>query len=361
MWKTILTYMNEFWGTIGEMSPYLLFGFFMAGILSVVVSKSFVQQHLGGRGLWPVIKASVLGIPLPLCSCSVIPVSMSLRKQGASREATLSFLLSTPQTGVDSILVTWSLLGPIFAVVRPVVALITGLFGGILTRLLTLHSVDNTEAADQNESHCCCSQNATQKTQSKLKAMLEHGFVTLPRDIGKSLLIGLLIAAFVTVIIPDGFFADHLGTGLPAMLAMMLMGIPLYICATGSVPIAAALILKGISPGAALVFLMTGPATNAATLATVWKTLGRSVALSYLITVAVCALASGLVLDALLGDQALNVVTASGAMLPSWLKHVSAVLLIGLIIGTHIKPDKSGKPTESTADTQHKPALASHH
>jgi hypothetical protein len=139
------------------------------------------------------------------------------------------------------------------------------------------------------------------------------------------------------------------------MLAMMLMGIPLYICATGSVPIAAALILKGISPGAALVFLMTGPATNAATLTTVWKTLGRSVAISYLITVAVCALASGLVLDAVLGDQALNVVTASGEMLPAWLKHISAVLLIGLIIGTHIKPSKS---TETTTDTHQKPALA---
>lgn len=326
----------EFWHTIGDMSPYLLFGFFIAGILSVVVSKAFVQRHLGGRGLWSVIKASALGVPLPLCSCSVIPVSMSLRKQGASREATLAFLLSTPQTGVDSIFVTYSLLGPVFAVVRPVIALVTGLIGGILTRLANTRVSD--EVVEETAcSSCCCENKANVPTVHPVVSMLKHGFITLPTDIGKPMVVGLIIAAMLAVLVPEGYFSDHLGSGLLAMIVMMIVGIPMYVCATASVPIAAALILKGITPGAALVFLMAGPATNAAGLATVWKTLGRNTALTYLITVAFCALGSGLLLDVIIGSYDIDVVSASGKMLPSWLKHASAVGFILLIAGNQLR------------------------
>lgn len=326
----------EFWHTIGDMSPYLLFGFLIAGILSVVVSKAFVQRHLGGRGFWSVIKASALGVPLPLCSCSVIPVSMSLRQQGASREATLAFLLSTPQTGVDSIFVTYSLLGPVFAIIRPVIALITGLVGGILTRLVT---VNESEPSDvQTESKCCCCAEKNEPANNNpITAMLKHGFVTLPSDIGKPMLIGLVIAALLAVLVPDNFFAEYLGRGWLPMLVMMILGIPMYVCATASVPIAAALILKGITPGAALVFLMAGPATNAAGLATVWKTLGRKTAITYLVTVAVCAFVSGLLLDAFVGSNGINVTSASGKMLPAWVKHASAIGFIFLVFGNHLR------------------------
>ncbi|MCP4452261.1 MAG: SO_0444 family Cu/Zn efflux transporter [Planctomycetes bacterium] len=326
----------EFWHTIGDMSPYLLFGFLIAGILSVVVSKAFVQRHLGGRGLWPVIKASALGVPLPLCSCSVIPVSMSLRKQGASREATLAFLLSTPQTGVDSIFVTYSLLGPLFALVRPVVALVTGLIGGMLTQLVNTGIPDDIPEEVPSTGCCCANKPEAPKTHPIL-AMLKHGFVTLPTDIGKPMLMGLSVAAMLAVFVPGDFFANHLGSGLLPMVVMMIVGIPMYVCATASVPIAAALILKGISPGAALVFLMAGPATNAAGLATVWKTLGRNTASTYLVTVALCALGSGLLLDALFGTHDINVVLASGKMLPAWVKHASAVCFILLVAGNQIR------------------------
>jgi uncharacterized membrane protein YraQ (UPF0718 family) len=324
MIKTILI---EFWNTVGEMSPYLLFGFFMAGLLSMFISTTLVERHLGGGGFWSVLKASLLGIPLPLCSCSVIPVSMSLHKHHASRGATVSFLLSTPQTGVDSILVTYSLLGPVFAVFRPIAALITGVLGGSLTTLMTSGRGGPAEQAACHES-CCCGG----KRSSRIWSGLRYGFVTLPRDIGKPLMIGLVIAALVSVLIPDGFFAEKLGTGIFAKLAMMVLGIPVYVCATASVPVAAAMILKGLTPGAALVFLITGPATNAAGLLTIWKTLGRRAALAYLISVVLCSLGSGMILDSILARQSIEVTVGHMHMINPWLQHVSAVVLF-LIMG----------------------------
>ncbi|MCH7919930.1 MAG: SO_0444 family Cu/Zn efflux transporter [Planctomycetes bacterium] len=318
--------MAEFWGTFAEMSPFLLFGFAIAGVLSVLVSRDFVRRHLGGRGLWPVFKASLLGIPLPLCSCSVIPVSMSLREHGASKGSTVAFLLSTPQTGVDSVFVTLSLLGPVFALFRPLCALVTGLVGGIVTNAVERAPDEDAPSPRVTEPTCCCS-----VSQNKLRQALTYGFVTLPRDIGRTLLIGLAIAALVGTVTPPDFFAQTLGTGLVAMAVMMVLGIPMYVCATASVPLAAMLILKGVTPGAALVFLMTGPATNAASLTLIWKRLGRRVALAYLVTVILCAFGSGLLLDGLLGTQALQVVAGSGAMLNPMVKHLSSVLLIGVI------------------------------
>ncbi|MCU0917689.1 MAG: SO_0444 family Cu/Zn efflux transporter [Planctomycetes bacterium] len=331
----------DFWATVAEMSPYLLFGFFVAGLLSVLVSQKMVERHLGGPGLLPVLKGTLFGIPLPLCSCGVIPVSMSLHKHGASKGATVSFLLSTPQTGVDSILVTYSLLGPVFALFRPLVALVTGLVGGILVNLFgqgpetgeqrTEDGGQRTEAgpASQPQKPCCC-HHAVSPGRKLLNAM-KYGFVSLPRDIGKPLLIGLAIAALIAVLVPEDFFAARLGRGLPAMLVMMLIGIPLYVCASASVPVAAALILKGLSPGAALVFLITGPATNAAGLATIWNTLGRRTALLYLLTVAGCALASGIALDALISRVDIGVAAHCHDMGPSLLGHISGVVLLAVL------------------------------
>ncbi|MGD9110519.1 MAG: SO_0444 family Cu/Zn efflux transporter [Phycisphaerales bacterium] len=314
----------DFWATLSEMSPYLLFGFFVAGLLSVLVSQSLVERHLGGRGIWPLVKASVLGVPLPLCSCGVIPVSMSLRKHGASRGATISFLLSTPQTGVDSIFVTLSLLGPVFAIFRPLTAFATGIIGGGLVDAFDRTS--KTEKSPVCEDECC-----SDTKKSKLRIGFKFAFVTLPRDIGKAMLVGLVIAAFLSALVPDDYFADKLVHPVVAMLVMMVLGIPVYVCATASVPIAAVLIMKGLDPGAALVFLMTGPATNAASFTTIWKGLGGRTAIIYLATVAGCALAAGLLLDYIAAGFDFAVMTRPGWMMPQVAKNASAVVLLSIL------------------------------
>lgn len=316
----------DFWLVFAEMSPYLLFGFFVAGLLSMLVSRKMVERHLGGPGLLPLLKAAIFGVPLPLCSCGVIPVSMSLHKQGASKGATLSFLLSTPQTGVDSILVTYSLLGPVFAIFRPLVALATGVFGGLLVNLFGRATAAPAQATDPPE-------NSTLNPMWVKRFLdgMRYAFVTLPRDIGKPLLLGLAIAAIISALVPEDFFADKLGRGLFAMFVMMVVGIPIYVCASASVPVAAALILKGLSPGAALVFLMTGPATNAAGLATIWNVLGRRTALLYLATVAGCALGAGLLLDALVYNTAVEVVTHAHQMVPPLVENLAAAVLLVLL------------------------------
>jgi len=316
----------EFWATMAEMSPYLLFGFFVAGLLSVFVSQQLVERHLGGRGLLPLLKASILGVPLPLCSCGVIPVSMSLHKHGAGKGSTISFLLSTPQTGVDSIFVTFSLLGPLFAVFRPLAALFTGLVGGLLVDAFAKNRDKPEETTPKCTDPCCHPEN-----KRKLLPGLKYGFITLPRDIGPAMLVGLVIAGFITALVPDGFFAEKLGTGIFAMLMMMLLGVPVYVCATASVPIAAAMIAKGLTPGAALVFLMTGPATNAASFVTIWKVLGRATAATYIATVAACALLGGLILDLLAAGTNFSIVTRPRWMLPPAVKYASAVVLLVIL------------------------------
>jgi len=336
--ETLQRILVDFWTTVAEMSPYLLFGFFVAGLLSVLVSQRMVERHLGGRGMLPVLKASLFGIPLPLCSCGVIPVAMSLHKHGASKGSTISFLLSTPQTGVDSILVTYSLLGPVFAIFRPLMALVTGLVGGGLVDALG-RSPESPPEPPKCSGDCC----AVAKPKRRFLNAMRYGFISLPRDIGKSLLVGLAIAALISTFVPDDFFVDRLGTGLPAMLLMMVIGIPIYVCASASVPVAAALILKGLSPGAAFVFLMTGPATNAAGLVTIWNTLGRRVALLYLLTVAGCALGGGLLLDSLISSVDIHIASHVHPMGPGLLQHLSAVVLLALLGYAFLAP-KPGNP-----------------
>jgi uncharacterized membrane protein YraQ (UPF0718 family) len=314
-----------FWNTALEMSPYLLFGFLVAGLLSVLLPQKRVERHLGGGGVWPVIKASLFGVPLPLCSCSVIPVTMSLYKHKASKAASVSFLLSTPQTGVDSIFVTYSLLGPLFAIFRPVVAFVTGVVGGILVNYFDRSSA----VVDGNQQNCadeCC--HSSSNGGSRILKSLRYGLVELPRDIARPLVVGLIIAAFITALVPDNFFAESLPSGPLSILVMMLLGIPVYVCATASVPIAAAMMMKGLDPGAAFAFLVTGPATNAAGIITIWKILGRKTTLIYLFTVAGCALAGGLLLN-LLATRQLPMVMEHhhGWMMPPIIEYMSAVFL----------------------------------
>ncbi len=348
----------DFWDTLAEMSPYLLFGFLVAGILSVLIRQQTVEKHLGGEGFIASLKAAVFGVPMPLCSCGVIPVSASLRRHGAGRGATTSFLISTPQTGVDSILVTYSLLGWVYAVFRPLIAFASGLIGGVLVSLITRdqpdqaatplseeahdHNPDHSECDDEScatEPKATCSEACCDTSRSKLARILHYGLVELPQDIGRSLLIGVLIAALISALLPAEALPGILGGGIVSMLIMMAAGIPVYVCATASVPIAAALIAKGVSPGAALVFLMTGPATNAATIVTIGRVMGKRTAAIYMLTVAGCAIGAGLLLDAIYTLPAVSAMAHEHkGLLPMWFKHATAVVLLGVLGWALLRP-----------------------
>jgi uncharacterized membrane protein YraQ (UPF0718 family) len=321
------------WETLREMSPFLLFGFLVAGILYVFIRPELIERHLGGKGLSQVVKASILGVPLPLCSCGVIPVAASLRRHGAGRGATTSFLISTPQTGVDSIMVTLSLLGPVFAVFRPLFAFISGVFGGMVVNAIDR---DDSSAAPGHPVCTDCDGDGGHRS-AGIGGALKYGFHILPRDINRALIVGILLAGLIGALVPDDYFASILGGGILAMLVMMAVGIPIYVCATASVPIAAALIAKGVSPGAALVFLMTGPATNAATIMTVSRVMGRRTAAIYLGVVAVSAIAGGLLLDAIFQAGSFEGAMRHPWMLPGWLKSVSAVLLLAVVTGSFFR------------------------
>jgi len=337
MVDTFLNIVTEGWAVMGEMSPYLLFGFAVAGLLSVFVSPETVERHLGGRGVLPVLKAALFGVPLPLCSCGVIPVAASLRRHGATRGATTSFLLSTPQTGVDSILVTFSLLGWVFAVFRPLVALATGLIGGSAVTMLDSHGPAGEDDGTPACTDACCTGDTSR---GKLHRAARYAFLTLPQDIGKPLLIGLLLVGVIATFVPDDFFAGALGGGIIAIFVMMILGIPVYVCATASVPIAAALIAKGVSPGAALAFLMTGPATNAATVAIIWRIMGQRTAVVYLATIAAAAVGAGLILDQVFAVSGTAAVPGMPWMIPGYVKTVSALLLLAILTVAFLNTSK---------------------
>jgi len=318
---------RDFWSVLSDMAPFLLFGFFAAGSLSVLLSPRSVERHLGSGRFWPVLKAAAFGVPLPLCSCGVIPVSASLRRHGAGKGATTAFLISTPQTGVDSILATFSLLGWVYAIYRPVFALLTGVAGGLV---VSATESDDKAQPTQHEDSCqesCCAESR----HGRLYRIFSYGFGTLVQDIARPLIVGLLIAALISALVPKNYFADVIQPGLGQIVVLMLAGIPVYVCATASIPLAYVLILAGASPGAAFAFLMTGPATNAATIATIWKVLGRRTTILYLLTMAAGALAGGLLLDELITADQVQHAYGAHWMMPTIVKDISAVALLGLL------------------------------
>jgi len=345
------------------MAPYLLLGFLVAGILHVLIKKATISKYLGKKDFKSVLYASLLGIPLPLCSCGVIPTGIAFNKEGASKGATVSFLISTPQTGVDSILITYSMLGLPFAILRPIVALISGLIGGTLTNYfdkelkkaepvfsLNLNSAQTftpqgiTLEKPQVDIENCCDDSSCstpKKERSKFINIFYYGFVEFMEDIAKWLIIGLVLATFISILIPDDFFSDYLTHPILGILLVLVISIPLYICATGSVPLAAVLLMKGISPGAALVFLMAGPATNIATITVLIKSLGKKSAFMYIISIIVSSVAFGLIIDYTLPHewftQMQNHSHNHTEMIPAWLKIGSTTLLTGLLINALLK------------------------
>ena len=323
----IENFILELWNLTKDMSPYLLLGFLIAGILSVVISPASVEKNLGGKGLFPIVKASLFGIPLPLCSCGVIPVATSLYKHGANKSATTSFLISTPQTGVDSILITYSLLGPIFAIFRPIAALLAGIVGGLAVEIADNGSESNVKPSTQ----------VIDNDKSFFRRIYEYGFISLPQDIGKPLILGIVVAAMIAMIVPEDFFASYFGNGFMGLIIMMFAGIPIYVCATASVPIALALMIKGLSPGAAFVFLMTGPATNAATISTVWKILGKQTAFIYLAAVSGSSLVAGFFINLFSSEIDSHIHNHDHWMMPVWLQITSSVLLLAILTNSLLR------------------------
>ncbi len=343
---------KQSWSVFGQMAPYLLFGFLAAGVLSVLISPQWVERHLGKPGFGPVLKASLFGVPLPLCSCSVIPVSVSMRRHGASRAAATSFLLSTPQTGVDSIAVTYALLGPVFAVFRPLTALLTGLVGGGLVQWIGEPESENIpESGSAKVAPCsdsCCSEI---RPTSRLTRILKYGLVTLPKDIGPALLIGVLIAGIMSALVPQDHLAKYIGGGVASILLMMAAGVPVYVCATASVPIAAGLMHMGGSAGAALAFLIAGPATNAASFTAIWKALGRRTATLYILTVAASALGFGLFLDWLMPIAEISLPKLAGHAHEesggSWLDNAMAMALLAVFAYSYVSETRLGSGNKS--------------
>lgn len=307
------------------LAPYLLLGFGIAGLLYGFIPSESIYHHLGGRGVLPTLKAALFGVPLPLCSCGVIPVAASLRKEGASKSATLSFLVSTPTTGVDSILATYSLLGPLFAIFRPLAALLGGLFVGNTARAFLK------EEGEPKAQHIHISR---LPLSIRLKESVLYGFGTLIEDVGKWILLGVVLGGAISYFVPKEFIGRYLGNPWLAFLFMLIIAVPLYVCATGSIPIAASLIMKGMSPGAALVFLIAGPATNTVTITVVAKTLGRKAVVIYLVSIIGFALLAGLGFNYLfkyLGSP-VALITGGGRGLPIWLSGGAGVILFGLIL-----------------------------
>ncbi|WP_372807738.1 permease [Pontiella sp.] len=330
--NVLLEIVKEIWLVTVEMAPYLLFGFLMAGVLSVLISKEYVRRHLGGHGWGGAIKAALVGVPMPICSCGVIPLAASLRKHGASRGATASFLASTPQTGIDSLMITYALLGWVFAVFRAVVAFVSGIIcGAAVAAVSPKEELDDQACTDE-----CCQPNQ----QPAIVRMLRYGFLVLPRNISKALVLGIVISGILSGLIPDNFFADKLGDSPVAMLMMLVIGIPIYVCSSASVPIALAFIKAGLSPGAALVFLITGPATNAATLTTLWQIIGKKQLTVFLLVLALCALGAGLLMNQFsptLGVAEQVCHSAKDAL--GTMDYVWTLLLV-LVIGAAMLPKK---------------------
>lgn len=286
---TELGFLTELWITTVALSPSLLIGLLIAGMLHVFVKRDRILGHLGRPGFMSSAKAALIGVPLPLCSCGVLPAAMSLKRDGASDGAVTSFLISTPQTGVDSIAVTWGILGLPVALAKVAAAFLAGVLGGTLA--------DRTGGMEAPPSSVPCVERESGGVAARI---WKYSVGTLFRDIYGWVALGIAVSALITVLMEPGQLADYPVLSGPAgLLAALVLGIPLYVCSVASVPIAAGLIYAGFPVGSALVFLMAGPATNAATMGAVRRTLGSRVFIIYILTVVVVSMGAGLLLNSL--------------------------------------------------------------
>jgi uncharacterized membrane protein YraQ (UPF0718 family) len=321
----------ETWGVLKESSFYILAGFFFAGIVHYLIPAKSIAKYLGGNKVASVINASILGIPLPLCSCSVIPTALNLKKSGSSKGAVVSFLISTPETGIDSIFITYALMGPIITIARPVAAFFTAAFAGIMEVIFGDGDTASPKETVEEKKECGGCRNNEEIKAKTIRKSLSYVFTDLFKDIYLWFLAGIVIAGAIAALFPKDLFLGYLGSDLLSMMIMLLVSVPMYICATASTPIAAALILKGLSPGAAVVLLLAGPATNMATLTVLLKTLGKRSTVLYLASIILCSLFFGYVINLIYHTFGLDAAVMSyggDEMIPDIVKTASSYLLL---------------------------------
>jgi uncharacterized membrane protein YraQ (UPF0718 family) len=337
-----------------RMSPYLLFGFLFAGLLHVFVPIEMIARHLGKANIGSVVKAVIFGIPLPLCSCGVVPAAMLLKKKGASNGAVLSFLIATPITGVDSIFATYSLLGWFFTLYRIVASSLAALMAGLLTNFFG--DMGPAHPTNQSPNAACCHDHKTDITEKsaiteadaphahshldkrgRFAEMLHYAFVELLSEISTPLLVGSILGGAIAILLPENLIQNYFHSPLLSMLLMAGIGIPMYVCATGSIPIAAALMLKGLSPGAALVFLLCGPATNTTTIAVVFREMGKISGFIYLASIVTVSLTMGWLMNLYYSGVAMQQLHdhVHTTMLPLWIEIASGALL-AILVGRHM-------------------------
>ena len=332
------------WDMLQQASSYILFGLLIGGMLKMFLSPAYVAAHLGSGRFSSVFKAALLGIPIPLCSCGVLPAATSLKKQGANNGATTAFLISTPESGVDSISITWALLDPIMTVARPVSAFISAFVAGSAENFLNPPDKAKQPTPDLScpIDNCCDGNDCPPEEHKRHHGLIEklrigtkYAATDLWADLAGWFFVGILLAGLISVLVPDAVIAKYLGGGLGSMLLMLTFGIPLYICATASTPIAAAFIMKGVSPGTALVFLLVGPATNITSLSVLIGLLGKRATALYLISIAVVSVLCGLAVDAIylsLGISAVAAVGQAAEVLPDWLMLTATLILLSLSV-----------------------------
>jgi len=329
----ITLFFNAIFELSNAMAPYILFGLIFAGILHEFVPDTLVSKHLGSNSILSVIKATIFGVPLPVCSCGVVPLATSIKKSGASNGSTLAFLISTPITGVDSILATYGMFGWAFTIYRVITSMIISMIAGILANFygdkeeapkpkpafsmaapkkspanaMSFSAVTTAKPVKEescSDGSCCSSSNGAKErdTCGIVKNTLSYSFSTLLKDIASPLLVGLLLGALITVAVPDNLSEILTEYNWMSYLIVIAIAVPMYVCATASLPIAAGLMLAGVSPGAAFVFLTAGPATNTVTIGVVKKMLGSKTLYIYLGTIIVSSIIFGLGLDSILKD-----------------------------------------------------------
>ena len=341
--QNFLTLLNAF-------SVYIVIGLFIAGILKQIIPNDFVSSHLGKDSTGSVIKATLFGIPLPVCSCSVIPLAQALRKEGASKGSVQSFMISTPITGVDSILATFSLFGFVFTAFRLISSIIIAIVVGLMQNLFEKR--DNQNKSNQNinfksfstvkptvENISCCG--TTDKKGFSIKSIFTYAYGTLFSDMAKALLIGLILGSLFITFMPQEYSAILFENRFLTYIVIMLIAIPLYTCATSSLPIAAAFMLQGMSGGAAFIFLTAGPATSAVTMSIIYKLLGKKSLIIYVSTISSLALLFGIGFDMFFEE--LEILKVSLEDKSSSLIEGLASLAVLLLIFYHIFKSKFAK------------------
>jgi len=331
--KWVVLYLSRLGSFFLEAAPYILFGLLLAGVLRIFVSEEWLSRHLGGHSLKGALKAALLGLPLPLCSCGVLPAAVGLYRAGAGLPATFSFLVATPQTSVDAILLAYGLLGGFFALAYPLSALWAALLVALAIRF---GAGEGPTSPAPVTTSCCCSskESPTPSFKERISASLRYAVEDLLGEIARPLVVGFLLAALVALLLPTGL-AERLSAHGLVYPAMILVGLPLYVCAIASIPLAYAFLLKGFSPGAVLVFLLTGPATNLTSLTVLSRVFGLRPVVLYLLALTLAAFSAGLLLDTFFPQVALGMGPAGGKE-GLKLLHLVAAVVLGLLLTREI-------------------------